>query len=159
MFPFVFDDSQVKNSSLLYLSKLFWSSFWLSVLNRKQTENWLSKKNTNSFVRVLVNCFSPDTSDKASFDFYGRFVYVGSVLFWSFHCQLEQLHCCRNGASYCICCWIWCWIKFVISLTYPEGFSFSLAWVSKFWHPKNKIYFYLRYYFASQAMFLPFKPK
>ena len=59
------------------------------------------------------------------FDFYGRFVSVGSVLFWCFRYQLEQLYRCRNGVSYCICCWIWCWIKFVISRLV---FSFSWWW-------------------------------
>ena len=33
------------------------------------------------------------------------------------------------------------------------------AWVPKLWRPKIKICLYLHYYFASQAMFLPFKPK
>ena len=31
--------------------------------------------------------------------------------------------------------------------------------MAKFWHSKNKIYLYLYYYFASQGMFLPFKPE
>ena len=59
------------------------------------------------------------------FNFYGRFVSVGSVLFRCFRYQLEQLYHCRNGVSYCICCWIWCWIKFVISRLV---FSFSWWW-------------------------------
>ena len=68
IFSFVFNNSIVKKKSpLLYLFKLFWSSYWLSVLNRKQEiENWFSK-NTNSFIHVLGNCFSPNTSDKATF--------------------------------------------------------------------------------------------
>ena len=65
---FVFNDTIVKKSPLLYLFKLFWSSFWLSVLNRKQEiENWVCKKNSNSFVRVFVNYFSLNISDKATF--------------------------------------------------------------------------------------------
>ena len=68
MFSFAFNDSIVKKSPLLYFFKLLLSSFWLSVLNRKEEiENWFSKKNANTFVRVLVNCFSPKTSDKATF--------------------------------------------------------------------------------------------
>ena len=39
------------------------------------------------------------------FDSYERFAYVGSVLFWSFRRQLEQLYS-RNGVSY----WEYCWV-------------------------------------------------
>ena len=41
------------------------------------------------FLHFLFECFY----------FYGRFVYVGSVLFWCFRCQLEQLYYCRSGLS------------------------------------------------------------
>ena len=40
------------------------------------------------------------------FDFNRRFVSVGPVFFWCFSYQLEQLYCCQNDVSYCICCWI-----------------------------------------------------
>ena len=64
MFSFIFNDSIVKTSPLLYFSTLY----EVHVLNRKQEiENLLSKKNVNSFVFVLVNCFSPNTSDKTTF--------------------------------------------------------------------------------------------
>ena len=68
MFLFNFNDSIVTKVFFTALFKLFWSSFSLSVLNRKnESEIWLSKKNANSFVCVLVNCFSPNTGDKATF--------------------------------------------------------------------------------------------
>ena len=41
-------------------------------------------------------------------------------------------------------------------VTYPEEFSYQSTGMGA---PKNKIYLYLHYYFASQAMFLHFKPK
>ena len=46
------------------------------------------------FIDFLFECFY----------FYGRLAYVGSVLFWCFRCQLEQLYRCRNGVSYCKYC-------------------------------------------------------
>ena len=49
------------------------------------------------------------------YDFYGRLAYAGSALFWCFRCQLEQLHRCGNGVSYCKYCWMSYWVKFVIS--------------------------------------------
>ena len=48
------------------------------------------------FLQFLFGCF----------DFYRRFVYVGSVLFWCFRCKLKQLHRCRSGVSYCKYCLI-----------------------------------------------------
>ena len=64
MFSFIFNDLIVKKVSFTVLFQTFMK---LSVLNRKQEiENWLNK-NANSFVLLLVNCFSPNTSDKATF--------------------------------------------------------------------------------------------
>ena len=54
MVSFVSNDLIVKKPPLLYLFKLFWSSFWLIVLNREGAiKNWFSKKNANSFVFVF----------------------------------------------------------------------------------------------------------
>ena len=67
-FSLIFKDPIVKKSPLENVFKLLWSSFWLSVLKIKQEiENCPSKNNMSNCVLVLVNCFSPNTSDKATF--------------------------------------------------------------------------------------------
>ena len=63
---------------------------------------------------------------------------------------------------------LWTWSKFVDfekdifdeTVTYPERFSYRYTGMgAQILALKNEICLYLHYYFTSQAMFLPFKPK
>ena len=74
--------STLRNEITIKPSTYYYKTFYLhrSQENKRMAHHEIISKEMK-FLHFLFECFC----------FYGRFVYVGSVLFWCFRCQLEQL--------------------------------------------------------------------